>query len=177
MTFATRHRILMGLAVLMMLAPTFLYAGGYLGRAPLFEGDTRKEMTCADCQGLGTVKDKNGADEKCKTCHGLGVADYIIPGPNRPIQLVGTLHDKAGKPLVDAEIAITEVGQPGSPIVMQTNNDGQFGFKFPPGTFNLKLTHGKLAAQETLKVEPDLHPIAATSWETLHTVKKTFTLQ
>lgn len=162
----------MGLAVLMMLAPTFLYAGGYLGRAPMFEGDVRKEMTCASCQGLGTVK-----NEKCKTCHGLGVADYIIPGPNRPVQLIGTLHDKDNKPLVGAEIAITEVGQTASPIVMRTNENGQFGFKFPPGSYNLKLTHGKLAAQESLKVEPYLQPIAAQGFETLHTIEKTFTLQ
>lgn len=156
----------------MMLAPTFLYAGGYLGRAPLFEGDSRKEMTCATCQGLGTVK-----NEKCKTCHGLGVADYIIPGPNRPVQLIGTLHDKGNKPLVGAKIAITEIGQTASPIVMQTNESGQFGFKFPPGNYNLKLTHGSLAAEENLKVEPNLQPIAAQGFETLHTIEKTFTLQ
>lgn len=172
MTFATRQRILLGLAVLMMLAPTFLYAGGYLGRAPLFDGDSRKEMTCLPCQGLGQVK-----EEKCVTCQGLGVAEFIIPGPNRPLQLVGTVHDAKAQPLVGAEIEITESVNPGSPIVMKTNDDGQFGFKFPPGSYELKLRHQDLTSSEQIKVEPNLSPIATSGSETLHKIEKTFTLQ
>lgn len=156
----------------MMLAPTFLFASGKLAQAPLFEGDTRKEMTCLACDGLGQVK-----GEKCHTCYGRGVADYILPGPNRPQQLVGTLHDSKGKPLTGAEIAITEVGQKAEPIVMKTNDDGQFGFKFPPGNFHLKLTHGSLAAEQDLKVESNSKPIASTDSETLHKIEKTFVLQ
>lgn len=172
MSFATRQRILLGLAVLMMLAPTFMYAGGYLGRAPLFEGDSRKEMTCVTCDGLGKVK-----DEKCTTCYGRGVAEFIIPGPNRPVQLVGTVHDTGAKPLVGAEIEITESVNPGPPIVMRTNDDGQFGFKFPPGSYKLKLKHEKLALDQEIKVEPNSSPIAASGSETLHKIEKTFTLQ
>lgn len=177
MTFATRQRLLLGLAVLMMLAPTFLFASGKLGQSPLFEGDSRKELTCLVCDGLGKVKDREKKDDKCPTCRGLGVVDYIIPGPNRPQQLVGTLHDSKGRPLTGAEIAITEVGQPADPIVMKTNDDGQFGFKFPPGNFHLKLTHGALAAEQDLKVEPNSQPIASTDSETLHKFEKTFVLQ
>ena len=172
MTFATKQRLLLGLAVLLMLAPTFMYAGGYLGQSPMFEGDTRKEMTCATCDGLGLVK-----TESCKTCRGRGVVDYILPGPNRPLQLVGTVQDSKSKPLVGADIAITESGKAGEPIIMKTNDSGQFGFKFPPGSYHLRLTHEKLASDQELKVEANLQPIPTTGAETLHVIKKTFTLQ
>jgi hypothetical protein len=172
MTFATRQRILLGLAVLMMLAPTFMYAGGYLGRAPMFEGDQRQEMTCLACDGMGKVK-----EEPCKTCYGRGVAEYILPGPNRPLQLVGTVYDVKSRPLVGAEIEITPSENPGAPIVMRTNHDGQFGFKFPPGSYKLKLKHEKLAAEQSLTVEANTKPIAASGSETLHKIERTFTLQ
>jgi hypothetical protein len=156
----------------MMLAPTFMYAGGYLGRAPMFEGATRQEMSCLTCQGLGKVE-----EQKCTTCYGQGVAEYIMPGVNRPLQLVGTVHDAKAQPLEGAEIAITESVNPGAPIIMKTNQDGQFGFKFPPGSYQLQLTHGNLTLKEELKVEPNQAPIAATGSETLHKIEKTFTLQ
>lgn len=173
MSFATRQRFLLGLAVLMMLAPTFMYAAGKLGQAPMFTGDTRKEMTCLSCDGLGTTQGIS-----CKNCYGRGVGDYIIPGPNRPIQLIGTLHDPKAKPLVGAEIAITESGDKESkPVIMKTNDNGQFGFRFPPGSYHLKLSHDTLAAEQEVTVEPNLDPISTTGSETLHKVEKTFTLQ
>jgi hypothetical protein len=149
-----------------------MYAGGKLGQAPLFDGDTRKEMTCITCDGLGAVK-----TEPCKICWGRGVADYVIPGPNRPQQLVGTVHDTRSKPLTGAEIAITDKAQPGEPIIMKTNDDGQFGFKFPPGTYHLRLTHGTLALDQDLTVEANSEPIPTTGSETLHKLEKTFILQ
>ena len=74
MSFATIQRLLLGLAVLMMLVPTVLYGAGMLGRAPLFEGDVRKEITCVTCNGLG----RSAKEESCKTCRGRGVADFIL---------------------------------------------------------------------------------------------------
>ena len=100
MPFATKQRLLLGLAVLMMCIPTILYSAGLLGRAPVFEGDVRKEMTCLSCDGLG----QSGEEEGCDTCRGRGVADYIIPGPNRPIQLVGTVFDSRSGRVEGADI-------------------------------------------------------------------------
>lgn len=174
MTFVVRQRLLLGLAVILMLAPTMMYAGGKLGQAPLFEGDVKKEMSCLSCDGLGKVK-----GEDCKTCYGRGFADYILPGTERPLQLVGTLKDGKGNPLVASEIAITEPSVGGTPIVMKTNGDGQFGFKFPPGQFHLEMLHPEsgLKAKADLIVEPNREPILATGTETLHKIERSFTLK
>lgn len=174
MTFVVRQRLLLGLAVILMLAPTMMYAGGKLGQAPMFEGDTKKEMSCLACDGLGKIKGEN-----CTTCYGRGFADYIIPGSERPIQLVGTLKDGKGKPLVGSEISITEPSVGGPAIVMKTNDDGQFGFKFPPGEFHLEMVHPEsgLQGKEDLKVEANSEPILATGSETLHKLERTFTLK
>ncbi len=174
MTFVVRQRLLLGLAVILMLAPTMMYAGGKLGQAPMFTGDTKKEMSCLTCDGLGKIKGEN-----CKTCYGRGFADYIIPGKERPIQLVGTLKDSQGKALVASEIAITEPSVGGSPIVMKTNDDGQFGFKFPPGKFHLEMVHPAtgLKASADVTVEANQDPILATGTDTLHKLEKSFTLK
>lgn len=174
MTFALKQRLLLGLAVLMMLAPTMMYAGGKLGQSPMFEGDSKKELSCLTCDGLGKVK-----GESCTTCYARGFVDYILPGPNRPIQLVGTVNSKAGKPLVAVEVSITEVGVEGSPIVMKTNNDGQFGFKFPPGQFHLEMIHPEsgMKGGSDLTVESNKDPIPTTGSDTLHKLEKSFTLE
>lgn len=156
----------------MMLAPTFMYAGGWLARAPMFEGDVRQEMTCVTCDGLGKAK-----DQPCTTCYGRGVGDFILPGPHRPLQLVGTVHGPRSTPLVGASVAIRSQGSSDAPIIMETNKDGQFGFKFPPGEYELVLQHGTLSSSASLKVEQNPNPISANGSETLHRIERTFTLQ
>lgn len=175
MSFATKHRLLLGLAVLMMLIPTFMYAGGMLGRAPLYEGDVRREMTCVVCSGTGL---QAGSDEEasCTVCRGRGVGEFIIPGNNRPLQLVGTVLDSENKPVEGVEIETSETSDPTVSITMVSNQDGQFGVKLPPGDFTLKLTSPKGTATETLKIEPNSAPIYAQGLETMHKVERTFVL-
>lgn len=171
MTFATKQRLLLGLAVLMMLIPTMLLAGGKLGQAPMFDGDTRQEMTCLTCDGLGRVQ-----EEGCPTCRGTGVSEYIIPGGNRPIQLVGTVLAGPKKPLPDTEVEAAVVGQEGT-ISVATNESGQFGLKLPPGEYHLIFKHpdGKHLEQD-LAVVKNGDPIPVRGPDTLHVIEKTFTL-
>jgi hypothetical protein len=173
MTFATTQRLLLGLAVLMMLAPTFMLASGRLGGPPMFEGDTRKETSCRTCDGMGKVK-----GETCPTCRGRGFADYIFPGDNRPIQLVGTVQGPGSKPLVGAKIDITEVGVKADAIPMLTNEAGQFGFKFPPGSYHMSFSAPgtTLKLERDIKVEADRDPIPVRGEETLHKIEETYTL-
>lgn len=177
MTFVTRQRLLLGLAVLLMLGPTFLYAAGKIGGAVVFKGDTVKEMECKACGGLGKVLPTD-KEASCPTCHGKGFAKYVIPGPNRPIQLLGSVVDAEGKPLADASIAITENGVEASPIVVHTSKEGNFGFRFPPGSFHLKVSHPtkKAVAEKDLTVEINAEPILSSSEEELHKIEETFTL-
>lgn len=174
MPFATRQRLLLGIAVLMMLVPTFLLGAGKLGRAPLFEGDVRKEMSCVSCNGTGKLV---GKEESCSTCRGRGVADFILPGPNRPLQLVGTVKSSKGEPVSGAQIAAREKDVEGEPVLLETNKDGQFGLKVPPGEYLLSITSGSGPATEaTLSVLPNKTPIPAVGYDTLHQLERDFVL-
>lgn len=157
----------------MMLVPTILYSAGMLGRAPIFDGDVRKEMTCISCNGLG----RSAEEEACTTCRGRGVAEFIIPGPNRPIQLVGTVRDSAGEPLEEAEVSTRQAQGDDTALVLRTNEDGQFGIKLPPGDYVLSISaEGKETITETVSVEQNSEPLAAVGFETLHQIEREFVL-
>lgn len=178
MTFATKQRILLGIAVLLMFTPTFLYSAGLLGQAPLYEGDIRKEMSCLTCEGLG----RSGEEETCGTCRGRGVAEFILPGPHRPLQVVGTVYNSSGEKIEGANIAVHVLGAvPGQDgakeILFVTNDDGQFGVKLPPGEYVIKAgTEGGAEIQDSLLVEHNPSPLPATKLETLHKIEKEFRL-
>jgi len=157
----------------MMLVPTIFYSAGLLGRAPLFEGDTRKEMTCITCDGLG----RTGKEESCPSCRGRGVADFIIPGPNRPVQLVGTVKDSAGQPVKGAEVRARQAEGDQTEVLLESNQDGQFGIKLPPGAYVISVAvEGKGSVSESLLIEPQTEPIPARGAETLHKFEKEFLL-
>lgn len=160
-----------------MLGPTFLYAAGKVGGPLVFEGDVRKEMECLTCHGLGKVAPTD-KEKSCPVCYGRGFADYIIPGPNRPIQLTGTVKDKAGVIVKDASIAVSIPGDSASAITLHTNDDGQFGFKFPPGQYHLSVSakDGGPKLDKDLVVDRDERPIPVNGNETLHGLKETFIL-
>ena len=178
MNFATKQRILLGIAVLLMFTPTFLYSAGLLGQAPLYEGDLRKEMTCVTCEGLG----RSGEEDSCGTCRGRGVAEFILPGPHRPLQLVGTVLNTSGEKIEGADIAVHVAGAtPGEDgakeILFKTNGDGQFGVKLPPGEYVIKAgVEGGGTVQEAITVEQNPAPVPATKLETLHKIEKEFRL-
>ena len=177
MTFATRQRLLLGIAVLLMITPTILYSAGLLGRAPLYDGDVRKELTCVTCNGLGRT-----GEDTCSTCHGRGVADFILPGPFRPLQLVGTVYNSSGEAVEGADIGVHQADQtPGTDgakeILFKTNADGQFGVKLPPGQYVIKVSKGESGpVEESITVERNPEPVAATKLETLHKLEKEFRL-
>lgn len=173
MPFATKQRLLLGLAVLLMCIPTILYSAGLLGRAPLFEGDVRKEMTCLTCNGLGRSAEK----ESCDTCRGRGVADFIIPGPNRPIQMIGTVTNAAGEKVAGAEVGARQAQGDETELLLKTNGDGQFGIKLPPGQYVLRVTaQTGESTQESVTIEQVSTPLPARSLDTLHTIERDFRL-
>jgi hypothetical protein len=178
MKFATKQRLLLGIAVLLMFTPTFLYSAGLLGQPPLYDGDVRKEMTCLTCDGLGTSAEK----ESCGTCRGRGVADFIIPGPNRPQQLVGTVFNASGETIEGADIAVHVSGAvPGEggvkELLFKTNPDGQFGVKLPVGEYVIKASvEGGTTTQESIVIESNPTPLPASKMETLHKIEQEFRL-
>lgn len=173
MPFVMKQRLLLGVAVLMMCIPTMLYSAGMLGRAPLFEGDVRKEMACVTCKGMGRVADK----DPCDTCRGRGVADFIIPGPNRPIQVIGTVTDAKGQKVGKAEVSARQAEGDDTALMLETNDDGQFGIKLPPGQYVLAISSAERGSvQESLVIEQNASPLPARSLDTLHTIEHSFHL-
>lgn len=157
-----------------MLTPAFLLSAGLLGRAPMFDGDERKEMTCIVCDGVG----RTASEESCNTCRGRGVADFILPGPNRPLQLVGTVLGPDNKPIEGAEAAARQAEGDQTELIMATNHEGQFGIKLPPGEYVIRVTaEGIGSVQESLLVEHNPDPLPAKSYETHHKIEKDFKLQ
>jgi hypothetical protein len=55
-------------------------------QAPLHEGDERRSITCKWCEGTGEVE-----GERCKHCLGAKKLKAIIPGPNHPLRIRGTV--------------------------------------------------------------------------------------
>ena len=177
MTFATTQRLLMGLAVLLILTPTFLYGAGKLGRAPMYDGDVRKEVTCLTCNGLGRT-----GEDACSTCYGRGVAEFIYPGPHRPLQMVGTVYNASGQKIEGAEVGV-KIADPapgedaGQELVFRTNADGQFGVKVPPGSYIFRVVaDGSKQIEETVVVTADSKPLPANSTETLNKLEREFRL-
>lgn len=151
---------------MLMLVPTFLFLAGPLRRPPMFEGDRIVELDCAACKGL---------DPECDACSGKGKTGFVIPGPNRPQYLVGTVTDKAtGKSLAGASVKVsTEAG----PIELKTSQEGQFGLRLPPGSYPLRLeAEGHPPLEQELEVVPNEQPIPVSGDITLHRVDLAFKL-
>ena len=157
----------------MMLVPTILYGANMLGRSPIFEGDVRKEMTCISCDGLGRSAD----EDSCATCRGRGVAEFILPGQNRPLQLVGTVRDAAGDTVEGADVATRQAEGDDTELLLKTNDNGQFGIKLPPGSYVIKISKdGSGSVEETLNVKSNPDPLPAQSLDTLHKLEQKFIL-
>lgn len=120
--------LVLGLAVLMMLVPTFLYLAGPLRSPIMVEGDSLGEHTCPDCQ---------GAAGDCRRCHKTGKIPHVFPGPNRPVQIVGHLYGPDGQPVSGAAVAIkTSAGD----IEVKSDERGMFGATLPPGKYAMAVT-------------------------------------
>lgn len=167
MNKSTLQRALLGLAVLMMLVPTFLFAAGPLRRPPMFEGDQLTKARCQPCEGLGQVK-----GSECEVCRGQGQIDVVIPGPHRPVQLVGTVR------LREQSVggAAIEIVYSDGAFELKTNPQGQFGAKLPPGSYTVRVAHDGRKTEKELKVEPDNAPIPVNGEGSLRKLEVDFPL-
>lgn len=117
----------------------------------LFKGDRQETMICRLCQG-------NGKD--CKLCLSTGKVKVIVPGPNHPVDIRGTVRDAAAFPSLEqaqstAEREAGEVGlkpvtgavhnarlafaKDGKTINIQGKATGRFRCNLPPGTYQLSI--------------------------------------
>ena len=151
MSILTRQRFLLGLAVLMMLVPTIMFAAGPLRLPAMFEGDELVELACPVCEGSG-VQEK----EKCRRCSGRGQVPGLIAGPHRPVQIVGTVTT-GQQPLEGAEVTV-DLGAQGK-LNYHTNPEGQFGVKLPPGRYSITVTHDGHSSVQDFEVIHHSEPV------------------
>ena len=131
----------------MMLVPSFLFWSGHLSRPLMVEGDQLQEQPCPVCR---------GTDTKCKRCHGKGVINFIVPGPQRPTHVVGHVYGNDQQPRADVNVTV-EI-PPHDPIKLRTDATGRFGVTLPPGNFTLKLNEG---ATQQIHIDPQTKPVPA----------------
>lgn len=181
MNQALRQRILLAVAVLLMLVPTFLLAAGKIGQPPLFDGDQRLELTCIVCDGMGRLDAET--EDSCVECRGTGVAEYIVPGESRPVQFVGTVLDAAGAVVSGAEVHAFELSSEETglqvsefSLVVYSNDAGQFGLKLPPGHYRIEIDHDSGKGMEDIEVTRNETPILVRGEETLHRIEQAISL-
>jgi hypothetical protein len=131
-------RILLGISVLLMMVPTFLYVQGPLRQPLLTPGDKIIQSTCPDCRGLGQVTAVNATSPStCRRCSGTGKVPYVVAGPKRPTQIIGHVYaPDAITPISNADVHL-ETGL--VPIDLKTDPHGMFGVTLPPGNYTLNL--------------------------------------
>lgn len=145
----------------------------------LREGDRIESLPCPVCQGSGEGKQ---AGKRCATCLGAKKLKAVVPGPNHPMLVKGTVRDLAAfKDEEEAEqIAETEakdhrlslkpvrgaVGQATltfegpEPSEIQVKATGRYSGYLAPGTYQLWLrASGYAELSREVEVAPRQQPI------------------
>ncbi|MBI3924420.1 MAG: carboxypeptidase regulatory-like domain-containing protein [Armatimonadetes bacterium] len=149
-----RYRLLLGIAVLLMFTPTFLYFAGPL-RAPLtFEGDRVVELKAREVEGRYVpIEDAQSTDYELR--------EFIIPGQHRPVRVTGTVFDAADEKRRIARAAVKLKAQ-GLELQKETSEQGQFGLDLPPGRYALEISApGYQTYAQEYVVEHSTEPIPA----------------
>ena len=132
--------LLLGLAVLMMMVPTFLYLAGPLRQPLLTVGDRIEDRTCPKC---------NGLRKDCTRCKGTGVIPFVIPGPLRPTTITGHVYGPDQAVVPQASVLIQTSGES---IPLKTDETGRFGATLPPGDYPITIESPQGQLQDKLSV-------------------------
>ncbi len=145
----------------------------------LREGDRVESLACPVCDGSGEAKE---AGKRCATCLGAKKLKAVVPGPNHPMLIKGTVRDlSAFKDQAEAdEVASTDakdhkvslrvvrgaVGQASlvfegpERLEIQGKVTGRFSGYLKPGSYKLTVTAPGFAQLERqLQVDPRKDPI------------------
>ncbi len=162
------------------LALLFVYGVRTSGGPELFPGDKVESLTCPLCQGSGDGKQ---AGTRCQACLGNKLLKAVVPGPQHPAEVRGTVRDLAAFPSVaEAESAaardaantkpsLTAVqgglanaklvfeGPPGR-TEFESKSTGKFWGMVPPGQYKLTVSADGFASQtREFTVAPRQQPI------------------
>jgi hypothetical protein len=146
-------------------------------QVPLHEGDERRSITCKWCEGTGKM-----GEERCKYCLGAKKLKAVIPGPNHPLRVRGTVWNVAhfGSEEKAREAAESEdyekvylktrpeaVGQAriifqnsDAEVVMEAKPSGRYWGYLVPGDYTVSVMHPEFEKMEQAFTVPVReHPI------------------
>jgi hypothetical protein len=143
-----RIHLILGIAVLMMLTPSFLYLAGPLRSPMVVEGDRLGQHDCPACN-ASTKSD-------CTRCGNKRQVLHVFPGPNRPTQVVGHVYSPDQAVIPQAQVTIDSAA---GKIEVKTDEQGRFGATLPPGHYPLSIKSDKLSYSADLEVPKLTNPL------------------
>lgn len=84
----TKAKVIAYIVVAAFMAIMIVFGLRSAGQTPLHEGDQRRSITCKWCEGSGKLE-----GERCPYCLGAKKLKAVIPGPNHPVRVRGTVWD------------------------------------------------------------------------------------
>lgn len=148
------------------------------GGPQTFQGDVVESRACLACQGTG-----ENEGERCRSCLGAKKLKVVVPGPNHPVQIRGTVRDLSAfeslekaqeqaavdaksrklslKPVQGAvrEATISITG-PEATIDLEPNATGKFKSLLKPQKYKVVVTAPGFAIEElTVEIPPLTQPV------------------
>lgn len=188
-------RVLGAFIFLALCLPAYLYVVECATATTLYPGDQLEERGCRECGGSGDpgqYAEEIPGLRGCPACGGTGQVEVIIPGPNRPTRVRGTVRhwrqdEEQGFSLPDmygggltgashlmapcpdgiagAEVRFTRSGA--EDIVVETNRNGRFLALLPPGEYRVTTSAAGLPGDER---ELMIAPLTEEIWKTRATI-------
>lgn len=161
------------------LAIVFVFGVRSASGPQLHDGDRVESLDCPVCQGTGVGK---LVDTRCQACLGNKTLKVVLPGPNHPVDIRGSVRDLAAfKDLAEAEqVAANDaldrkpsltpvrgavphaaiVFEGGERVEMVSKATGKYWGMLPPGSYRVTVTAPGFAPySQQLEVPPRQQPI------------------
>ena len=154
------------------------WAIGSLKDSQIYPGDKLVTRECRWCSGTGVDEDpetRRHTGGSCPGCRGAKKLEVILPGPNHPVVIKGSVRDSAVSDGFDLGEAPAMPMQPvkgavpnakvvfaksGQIVEAETAATGRFRLALPPGTYKVKITAaGFQELTDDYQVEPRREPI------------------
>ena len=174
----SKAKIVAYIVVAAFLALILVFGLRSSAQAPLHEGDKRESITCQWCEGAGTTE-----GERCRYCLGAKKLKAIIPGPNHPVRVRGTIWNLSAFPNREAaELQAESVdynkvllkplpetvnratlrfeGADGENTEIQGKVSGRFRGFLKPGDYKLKIEReGFSPYEQAVSIPVRQHPV------------------
>lgn len=144
----------------------------------LHPGDRLESMTCRYCQGGGQNPE---GDKKCRACLGTRKLKVVVPGPEHPVEIRGTVRDlsafsdaESARQLAESDSeprnltpvkgavrgARIRLQGSGKTVELESKATGRFRAALKPGEYQVEVSAAGLKPwQQSLSLKPRTEPI------------------